>query len=167
MSDDGGGGFAAQYTRVLVLKLLVTGGQGFTGQHFVKAARDYGHEVITLQADLRDREAVRQQVLEAAPEAVVHLGCDQLCGTRRCQCFLRCQRDWHAEFAGGFGCPCTAAAQYFDRQQRQCVRKLRAVTHYGRTAAGAGQSLRHEQAGHGVYGQNLSGQAAVVFRAAF
>ncbi|MEF3074298.1 GDP-mannose 4,6-dehydratase [Methylobacter sp. Wu1] len=55
------------------MRLLVTGGQGFTGQHFVKAARACGHEVITLQADLKDREAVRQQVIEAAPEAVVHL----------------------------------------------------------------------------------------------
>ncbi len=55
------------------MRLLVTGGQGFTGQHFVKAARDCGHEVITLQADLKDREAVRQQVLQVAPEAVVHL----------------------------------------------------------------------------------------------
>ncbi|WAK02051.1 NAD-dependent epimerase/dehydratase family protein [Methylobacter sp. YRD-M1] len=55
------------------MRLLVTGGQGFTGQHFVKAARDCGHEVITLQADLKDHEAVRQQVFEAAPEAVVHL----------------------------------------------------------------------------------------------
>lgn len=55
------------------MRLLVTGGQGFTGRHFVKAARDHGHEVVTLQADLRDQEAVRQQVLQAAPEAVAHL----------------------------------------------------------------------------------------------
>lgn len=55
------------------MKLLVTGGHGFTGRHFIKAARDHGHEVTTLQADLKDREAVHQQVCEAAPEAVVHL----------------------------------------------------------------------------------------------
>lgn len=55
------------------MRLLVTGGQGFTGRHFVKAACDHGYEVVTLQADLRDQEAVRQQVLQAAPEAVVHL----------------------------------------------------------------------------------------------
>jgi GDP-6-deoxy-D-talose 4-dehydrogenase len=56
------------------LKLLVTGAHGFTGQHFVKAAQEYGHEVISLQANLKDGEAVRQQVAQAAPEAVIHLG---------------------------------------------------------------------------------------------
>lgn len=56
------------------MKLLVTGAHGFTGKHFVKAALDYGHEVTALQADLKDRDAVKQQVLEATPEVVVHLG---------------------------------------------------------------------------------------------
>jgi GDP-6-deoxy-D-talose 4-dehydrogenase len=55
------------------LKLLVTGASGFTGKHFVKAAHDYGHEVIAFEADLRDCDAVKQQVLQATPEAVVHL----------------------------------------------------------------------------------------------
>jgi nucleoside-diphosphate-sugar epimerase len=56
------------------LKLLVTGAYGFTGKHFIKAAHDYGHEVIALEADLKDATAVKQQVARAAPEAVVHLG---------------------------------------------------------------------------------------------
>ena len=56
------------------MKLLVTGAHGFTGRHFVKAAHDYGHEVIALRADLTDRDAVKQQVLQVAPEAIAHLG---------------------------------------------------------------------------------------------
>ncbi|MDD5462828.1 MAG: GDP-mannose 4,6-dehydratase [Methylococcales bacterium] len=56
------------------MKLLVTGAYGFTGKHFIKAAYDYGHEVIALEADLRDPKAVKQQVAQVAPEAVVHLG---------------------------------------------------------------------------------------------
>jgi len=56
------------------LKILVTGSRGFTGRYFVKAAQEAGHEVLALQVDLTDRDAVRQQVTLAAPDAVVHLG---------------------------------------------------------------------------------------------
>lgn len=56
------------------MKILVTGSRGFTGRYFVKAAQEAGHEVLALQVDLTDRDAVRQQVTVAAPDAVVHLG---------------------------------------------------------------------------------------------
>jgi GDP-6-deoxy-D-talose 4-dehydrogenase len=55
------------------LKILVTGTRGFTGQHFIKAAQDSGHEVVGLQTDLRDAAALKNQVAEIAPEWVVHL----------------------------------------------------------------------------------------------
>lgn len=55
------------------MKLLVTGADGFTGKHFVKAASAKGHEVIPLQADLTDRDALMKEVREASPEAVAHL----------------------------------------------------------------------------------------------
>lgn len=55
------------------MRLLVTGASGFTGRYLVAAARARGHEVIALQAQLEDRLAVRAEVLQAAPELVLHL----------------------------------------------------------------------------------------------
>jgi nucleoside-diphosphate-sugar epimerase len=55
------------------MKLLVTGAFGFTGRHFTRIARAQGHEIIELKVDLKDREAVKTAVLQAEPEAVVHL----------------------------------------------------------------------------------------------
>ena len=55
------------------MKLLVTGADGFTGRHFTAYARARGYEVSALQADLKDRDALHQQVAQAAPEFVVHL----------------------------------------------------------------------------------------------
>lgn len=53
--------------------MLVTGGEGFTGRHFVQYARAIGHTVTVLQSDLKDQDALKLEVHDAAPEAVVHL----------------------------------------------------------------------------------------------
>ena len=55
------------------MKILLTGASGFTGRPFAEMARAAGHQVIALDCDLADKAALRQQVLAAAPDSVVHL----------------------------------------------------------------------------------------------
>ncbi|MEI2635684.1 MAG: GDP-mannose 4,6-dehydratase [Methylotenera sp.] len=55
------------------MRILLTGADGFTGRHFVPIAQARGHEVIPLQADLNDCDAIHVEVAQASPEAVVHL----------------------------------------------------------------------------------------------
>lgn len=56
-----------------MLRMLVTGADGFTGVHFVKQARVAGYEVFEFNADLTNPLAVQAQVDAAAPDVVVHL----------------------------------------------------------------------------------------------
>ena len=55
------------------MKILLTGAAGFTGLFFRSAAEASGHQVLALQADLTDQAAVAAEVLQAAPDAAVHL----------------------------------------------------------------------------------------------
>jgi nucleoside-diphosphate-sugar epimerase len=55
------------------MKILLTGAAGFTGLFFKSAAEAAGHQVVALQADLTDKAAVAAEVLQAAPDALVHL----------------------------------------------------------------------------------------------
>ncbi|AMO98698.1 polysaccharide biosynthesis family protein [Collimonas arenae] len=52
---------------------MLTGADGFTGRHFVNGATAAGHTVIAIKSDLKDRDGLKQEILEAAPDAVVHL----------------------------------------------------------------------------------------------
>jgi nucleoside-diphosphate-sugar epimerase len=55
------------------LKILLTGANGFTGRHFTALAQQKGHQVVALQADLTQAEAVRAEVASVQPTHVVHL----------------------------------------------------------------------------------------------
>ena len=55
------------------MKILLTGAAGFTGFFFKLAAEAAGHQVLVLQANLTDKVTVVADVLQAAPDAVVHL----------------------------------------------------------------------------------------------
>ena len=71
------------------MRLLVTGAIGFTGQHFVKLASAAGYEVIALQADLTNREALITEVLTAAPQMVVHLAAVSFVGHTDASAFYK------------------------------------------------------------------------------
>jgi GDP-6-deoxy-D-talose 4-dehydrogenase len=55
------------------MRILLTGADGFTGRHFQSKAHSLGHEVISLQADLTDADAVFSEVQTAVPSLVLHL----------------------------------------------------------------------------------------------
>ena len=55
------------------MRLLITGADGFTGRHLVAMARARGDDIVALQANLTDSEAVQREVADAAPDGVVHL----------------------------------------------------------------------------------------------
>lgn len=55
------------------MKILLTGAAGFTGLFFKSAANAAGHQVLALQANLTNKADVAAEVLQAAPDAVVHL----------------------------------------------------------------------------------------------
>lgn len=55
------------------MKIYVTGARGFTGQYVIQALQQAGHQAIACAANLLDRNALKQDVLDANPDAVIHL----------------------------------------------------------------------------------------------
>ena len=53
-------------------KILITGSSGFIGQHLLPRI-DKNFKVKCLQSDLRNHEAVKNEVLQFAPDLVIHL----------------------------------------------------------------------------------------------
>lgn len=54
-------------------KVLITGLEGFTGQHLAPFLAQAGFEVVGLKSDLTDRSAVFSEVASCSPDCVVHL----------------------------------------------------------------------------------------------
>ena len=55
------------------MRILLTGAAGFTGLFFKRHAEAAGHTVWSLATDLTDKAAVAAEVMQAEPDAVVHL----------------------------------------------------------------------------------------------
>ena len=53
--------------------ILLTGADGFTGQHFFKAAKERGYTVHTLASDLLDTEALASELSSTTFDYIVHL----------------------------------------------------------------------------------------------
>lgn len=69
------------------MKILVTGADGFTGLHFCRLARAAGHDVCEFTANLTEPDAVKTQVMQAAPDAVVHLAAISFVGHSQASSF--------------------------------------------------------------------------------
>ena len=99
MQDDGRGGSAQKPAGILVLNILLTGSDGFTGRHFAKLAASKGHTIFPLKADLGDVVALDREVLEIAPEAVVHLAAISFVGHPDSTAFYAVPH-WNAQTQG-------------------------------------------------------------------
>jgi nucleoside-diphosphate-sugar epimerase len=55
------------------MRVLVTGSGGFTGRPLIDALRLRGDEPLSLQADLRDAEAIAEEIPAIRPDRVIHL----------------------------------------------------------------------------------------------
>lgn len=54
------------------MKILMTGSDGFIGSH-MKERLGTNHEIIPLKGDLRNHDAIREEIRNAQPDVIVHL----------------------------------------------------------------------------------------------
>jgi nucleoside-diphosphate-sugar epimerase len=55
------------------MRLLITGGKGFTGRHLIHAAKRRDYEIHTLQSDITHEENVFNEIKNIVPDYVIHL----------------------------------------------------------------------------------------------
>ena len=53
------------------MRIFITGHQGFIGSHLIERLQE--HNLTLLQSDLRDHQAVQEELVAADPEVIVHL----------------------------------------------------------------------------------------------
>jgi nucleoside-diphosphate-sugar epimerase len=53
------------------MRIFITGHNGFIGSHLIERLSD--HEIVFLSSDLRDHDGVRQEIVRAQPDVIVHL----------------------------------------------------------------------------------------------
>ena len=63
------------------MKLLVTGADGFTGQHLCALATKSGYEVVRVKSDLMDRSSLAEEIILAKPDLVAHLAAISFVGS--------------------------------------------------------------------------------------
>lgn len=55
------------------MRVLVTGLDGFTGRYVSEELERFGHTVVGIKSDLVDNESLKSEILDIAPDGVVHL----------------------------------------------------------------------------------------------
>ena len=53
-------------------KILLTGSSGFIGQHLLPRI-EHRYQVYCLTSDLRDHNRVQQEIIDFAPDLIIHL----------------------------------------------------------------------------------------------
>jgi len=69
------------------LRIAVTGADGFTGRHFLEAARRAGYEVVAIRSNLTDGVAVAAEAQGIEADALVHLAAISFVGHQNDRAF--------------------------------------------------------------------------------
>lgn len=69
------------------MRIAVTGADGFTGRHFLEAARRAGHEVVAIRSNLTDGVAVAAEAQGIEADALVHLAAISFVGHQNDRAF--------------------------------------------------------------------------------